>query len=102
MKMSKDLFTSLKADVTTVCEGRPESVATPADAWSVFKKVWMDRSYDDDHPGFRDGHWVRVLPYSGRNHLDRFYGDEDLNDDHIATALRQIMPNAWAKAKASA
>ena len=96
MKMPKPLYDDLAADIRAVAAAepvlaRPLGAETPMGTlWNLFHHVMRDRQYDDNHPGFMGGHWTRVLPYADRFWLDRFYKDADLNDDHIATALRKI------------
>jgi len=97
MKMPRPLFDALAADMHTVAEAnaplmaRPLGPETPMGTlWNLFHRVMRDRQYDDTHPGFAQGLWIRVLPHADRFWLDRFYKDADLTDDHIATALRKI------------
>lgn len=107
MRMSTALFCRLQNDCLRVCEVQgiaPASVTHIADAWRVFHKVCGDRTYDDTHPGFASGKWTRVLEKQDGHYIDRFYrgsgeGGEDLNDNHIETALRRIFPNAKTKAE---
>jgi len=96
MKMSDKLFNDLRRDMDTVLEAHNADVRTIGDAWQTFHLIMRDRSYGDDHPGYRQGKWNRVLPRTepdGRNWIDRFYRDEDLTDDHIMTAFRKMFPN---------
>lgn len=99
MKMPAEQFDSLKADCATICGALGvtlEAVKTGADAWAVLHRVSRDRSYNDAHPGFADGHWTRHLPCicgPAENYLDRFYR-HGLHDAHIKTALAAIFPNA--------
>ena len=93
MKMSKPLYDALAADLRTVAEVWSvdlDEETPPSSLWHLFHGVMRDRSYDDTHPGFILKHWKRILPHEDRFWLDRFYKDEDLNDDHIRTALRKI------------
>ena len=97
MKMPRPLFDELAADMRAVAAhyAMDLHLFTPMqDLWRLFHKIMRDRQYDDTHPGFAQGLWVRVLPCSDRFWLDRFYKDADLNDDHIATALRKIAREA--------
>jgi len=90
MKMSSDDYESLKRDIYTIVDktgAKPKSVA---DVWKLAWIVWQNRQYDDNHPGFRDGHWERLLPFIDRKAgVNKFY-DAGMNDDHIATAIRRI------------
>ena len=99
MKMSDKLYDALATDIRIVAArfNTPLNSETSMDVlWTFFHKVLRDRSYDDEHPGFSEGYWERILDYQDRFWLDRFYKDEDLNDDHIATALRRIAKNTAA------
>lgn len=92
MKMPRALYDDLAADIRAVAAARHETLdpSKPGALWNLFHQVMRDRQYDDEHPGFTQGLWTRALPYADRFWLDRFYKDADLNDDHIATALRKI------------
>ena len=97
MKMPPELYASLRDDIIAHAEVTPSLLARPlgpetpmVTLWILFHRVMRDRQFDDTHPAFAGGHWTRVLPYSDRFWLDRFYKDADLNDDQIATALRKI------------
>lgn len=99
MKMSQELYDALAADIQEVSEVWSVELdeETPASSlWHMFHQVMRDRSYDDEHPGFSQGQWTRILDYQDRFWLDRFYEAEDLNDSHILTALRKI---AWTTQK---
>jgi hypothetical protein len=53
------------------------------DLWSTAERSLL---YDDTHPGFVKGHWVRVV-----QHLPGWSVYTDgVNDVHIETALRKI------------
>ena len=103
MKMSKTLFAELTDDIKTWAKVRDRDVsgASLGEMWSLFHFVMRDRMNDDNHPAYVSGTWTRVLPFwsrngetkamQGNNHwLNRFYDEENLNDDHIATALKRI------------
>lgn len=102
MKMSASTFNQLKADCKAVVAARSidTSAMNSADAWAIFNFVWFERTYDDIHPSFTTNpDRVRVLDKIGDDdyrHLDLFYRTEDLNDDHIRTALKKIFPKAFA------
>ena len=49
--------------------------------------VAKNRAYGDDHPAFAQGAWKRLLPYDGRDYCWLY--DDDCNDDHVATMLRE-------------
>ena len=100
MKISATLFADLKADCDAMVQHHGVTVETMGNAWEVFHAIQYDRMNDDSHPAFQNGR-NRVLPFWSRNGesrdmqgndhwLNRFYNDENLNDDHIATALRKI------------
>lgn len=99
MKMSPTLFASLEADCVTICETldmQPANFYEAGTVWDIFHKIMRDRTYSNDHPGYVSGKWTRALPQtfeSGNSFLDQFYKVEDLDDSHIATALRRIFPN---------
>lgn len=104
MKMSRNLFLQLRADCARVADYEGKSLewyTTMRAAWDTFHRINRDRSYDDTHPGYVQGVWTRVLVCNrapGNPWIDQFYkrpdeGGEDLNDDHIETALRMIFPN---------
>lgn len=104
MKMSASLFSELKSDCLTIAAHADRGgfcVNNVSDAWQVFHAVCFDRMQDDSHPAFANNVRTRVLPFWSRNGeskdmqgndhwLNRFYDEENLNDDHIATALRKI------------
>ena len=57
--------------------------------WDLWARAERSLLYDDNHPGFAQGHWVRVVPQEpGWN----IYTD-GVNDVHIETALRRIANN---------
>ena len=103
MKMSKELYAELKTDIEAWAglRGRDVKGASLGEMWSLFYFVMRDRNNDDSHPAFVSGQWTRGVPFWSRNGenkamqgndtwLNRFYAEEDLNDSHIATALRKI------------
>lgn len=102
MKISKQLYTELKTDMETMAQANGLSLGSLdiAGLWLCFNRVTFDRMNDDTHPSFLNGR-KRILPFwsrngeskdiQGNNHwLNRFYEGEDLNDTHIATALKKI------------
>ena len=106
MKMSKELFEMLKSDCETLLEClkfTADEIDNTGDAWAVFGKVCFQRNMSDNHPHFKNG-GMRFLPFdqeaeddpriNGGPYLGRFYELEDLDDTHIKTALKRIMPNA--------
>jgi len=105
MKISPALYNMLKNDCEAVCSAYDldtASIKSRADAWNIFRGVCFHRNSDDTHPSFQNGN--RILPFdqeasdnpkiNGAPYLGRFYELEDLNDNHIKTALKRIMPNA--------
>ena len=107
MKMSKELFEMMQADCMVVCKAlgtSTKAINNVPDAWSVFHKVVFQRGMSDKHPHFKNG-GVRFLPFDqeaeddprikGNPYLGRFYELENLNDDHIRTALKRVFPNAF-------
>ncbi len=102
MKMSKARFESLKADCAIVTKAvfyvDPEDVKSAADAWFIYHRINFHRSYPDDHLSLRAT--ARILEPShvdGPSWIHEMYDAEDLNDDHIKTALRRIFPNVTFK-----
>lgn len=106
MKMSANLFNDLKNDcemmVNFGCENKPQ---TMKDMWKVFHSIMFERMNDDTHPAFANGR-PRILAFWSRNGekkemqgndhwLNRFYVEENLNDDHIETALKKIKKELW-------
>ena len=107
MKMSGELFTMMKSDCETICQAlgtSAKAINNIPDAWSVFHKAVFQRGMSDNHPHFKNG-GTRFLPFdqegeddpriNGNPYLGRFYELEDLNDDHIRTALKRVFPNAF-------
>lgn len=94
--MSKELYNSLENDIHIWAKLRNREVsgASLGEMWSLFHFVMRDRMNDDNHPAYIQGHWTRGVPFWGgegnEKWLDQFYRAEDLNDDHIATALRKM------------
>lgn len=93
MKMSPTLFASLKVDINAVFvhHGVDFTILSKEDVRVAFYKVMFDRQNDNDHPAFQKGR-KRILSHmSEKRWLDQFYKDENLNDEHINTALRKIL-----------
>ena len=103
MKMSDSLYKELKADIQVWAKLRDRDIkgASLGEMWNLFHFVMRDRNNDDSHPAFTTRQWTRGVPFWSRNGenkamqgndtwLNRFYAEEDLNDSHIATALRKI------------
>lgn len=94
MKIAPEVYESMKSDIRTVVDhygkdlfrvSKPESLAG---VWAALTNVSRDRAYSDSHPFYHNGAWTRVLPYDGRDYC--FYYANGCNDDHVATALRNI------------
>lgn len=103
MKMSNKLYNELKIDIEVWAKlrGRDIKEASLGEMWNLFHFVCRDRNNDDQHPAFLSGDWTRGVEFWSRNGelsnmqgndnwLNRFYITENLNDDHIATALRSM------------
>lgn len=56
--------------------------------WRLLSIVSRNRAYDDEHPAFASGHWVRVLPFDGRAYT--WYYVNGANDDHVAALLHRV------------
>lgn len=56
--------------------------------YALLHDARRDRVYDDEHPLFQSGVWVRVLPFDGSEYCE-FYS-EGADDTHVATLLRAI------------
>lgn len=106
MKMAPAHYNEIKEGIRAVIDhhGKEAILADYKDQtlmrmmWDLLRMVCFDWQYDDDHPSFLRGR-VRILPY--KNRLWDLYDDIGentgsgvmngrLNDDHIATALRNI------------
>ena len=92
----KHLYDSLRADILAVADASGINLKT-ADGGKtgllamhrVLNAVSVNRAYDDEHPGFKNGHWKRVLPFDGRDYCWYYEGGAD--DAHVATLLRAIL-----------
>jgi len=97
MKMSPKLFAALKADFAVMRSFVPfdPSRNELSNAFTVFNAIMFQRQNDDIHPAFTSGRVKRILsPHikqDGFSWLDQFYVQEDLNDDHIRTAIKKIL-----------
>jgi hypothetical protein len=63
--------------------------------YGLLSKISVDRAYDDSHPAFQTGKWVRVLPFDGREYC--FYYIDRANDTHVATLLRAVKERLHAE-----
>jgi hypothetical protein len=54
--------------------------------WDLWHTVDKDLRYDDAHPNFQSGGWIRVIPQNPT--FDVF--SDGVNDAHIETTLRRI------------
>ncbi len=95
MKISPEIYKSMKDDIKAVADHFKINVATADGGQTGLKTMYGllnvvsdNRAYDDNHPGYIRGIWTRVLPYDGRDHC--FYYANGCNDTHVATALRKI------------
>jgi hypothetical protein len=92
----KHLFDSLHADIVAVAAAgnvdlkNADGGKTGLKAmYAALNAVSVNRAYDDEHPGFKSGHWKRVLPFDGRDYCWYYEGGAD--DTHVATLLRAIL-----------
>lgn len=75
---------NVKADVGKEVNGKP---LTPMGMmWALFTVADRNMRYDDTHPHFQSGRWVRIIPTDPSFDM---YSDGD-NDQHLATALKKI------------
>jgi hypothetical protein len=95
MKISPEIYESVKADIKTVADTLGVNVATADGGDTGLKTMWglltivsRNRAYGDEHPAFAQGVWARVLPCDGRDYC--FYYANGCNDTHVATMLRNI------------
>lgn len=95
MKMPTAVYQDLRADIFEVVKILKIDLMKEDHGTTGLKAMYAlqtiterNRSYDDQHPGFAQGHWKRVLPHTGRKSC--YLYDLGLNDTHIATALRKI------------
>jgi hypothetical protein len=106
MKMTRETYEALKADVHAVashCAFRIRPDTSIATLWLILHEINAQRSYGDDHPRWQTR--PRFLPPShvnGQTWLNEvLYGKEGLYDDHIKTALTQILKDVEAEEKKS-
>ena len=96
MKMSKERYQLLKDGIVKVLDYYSvkqwkEKYKDLSDTRFLFDLMWKVQNnlqYDDIHPHFLSGTWHRIIPYTGVNLWKD--GDTELNNDHMATALRRI------------
>ena len=93
MKMTLEDYNELKADIKAVSAATGLSSCDEGKTglrrmYLLFTFVNQDRAYDDKHPSFVQGHWKRVLPYTGRDYCHLY--EKGLDDSHIETALKHI------------
>jgi len=95
MKMPADIYAKMKNDIRTVVDALGIDLATADGGKTGLKTMYLmldfvsrNRSFDDTHPGFKDGHWNRLLPFDGREFC--FYYTAGCHDTHVATALKNI------------
>lgn len=89
MKMPKEMYDSLKADIEVIV--RELTLFDRLDMktmWDIHAIVSRNRAYDDNHPNFKSKAWKRFLPFDGRNYC--WYYDAGLDDSHVETALKKI------------
>ena len=85
------MATSVKAVVearggATVLKKLAGTVKDTVILWGLWEMANRSLRYDDNHPGFANGHWERYVP---QNQQFDVYSD-DTNDSHIETAMRKI------------
>ena len=94
MKMSDDLFTELKFVVSSM---------DTAAAREMYERGNFPRAEKTKDVSMRyrwDLLWCAVdaaKTLYGENHFQNKFNEEDLNDDHIDTALRAIVPDIVSK-----
>lgn len=92
MKMSKEKYNQLKADIAAVAEHFNIILTTYQEKWrmaymyKLYTAVNENRSYNDEWFALTGN--TRALPYTGRKYCHLY--DEGLNDTHIKTALKKI------------
>jgi hypothetical protein len=55
--------------------------------WDLWSSAERSLLYDDTHPAFAQGHWIRVCPQVPGWNL---YADRTIYDTHVLTALCKI------------
>lgn len=95
MKMPQAVYEDLRNDVRAVVDKLKLDLVSQDHGKTGLKAMYAlrtiverNRSYDDEHPGFKQKVWTRVLPFTGRKAC--YLYDLGLSDTHIATALRKI------------
>lgn len=95
MKISKEIYTSVLEDCKIIIKSlgfdlknadKGKSGIKPM--YLLLKKISLDRSYDNLHPGFVSKSWKRILSFDDRAYC--FYYANGCNDDHVATMLKSI------------
>lgn len=105
MKITANNFALLKADFDVVLKDYFKADATAiegmalVDAWVVYGEVCAQRTYDDNHP-----RWSRKARVLSADYADiwvagqsgyaaHIYHNEgnEMNDDHVRTALKKII-----------
>lgn len=94
MKLSKH-FESLRADTAAIADAYGLNLSVDDGSksglglmYEILNVISRNRAYDDNHPGFANGTWARVLPYDGRDYC--WYYDDGGNDDHVKTLLKKV------------
>lgn len=109
MKMSRPTYSKLKSSMHEVLvhNGKAVDAVSPdydsltmANMWTLFNHAHLNTRYlDSEHPHFaRNG---RAVEFTGEHLYDLVYHEEDLNDDHIETAFRQMI-REWQTAEVAA
>lgn len=65
----------------------PSGAITSRELWSLWNTTCDQLQYDDSHPGFTRGIWVRIVPC---NPTPVRVMLRDTNDNHQRTAMRRI------------
>lgn len=93
MKMTKELYDALKADIAVVLKGCGFALrkdTSTAVLWRLLHEVNAQRSYDDSHPRWTQiPRWLPLSPNQDHSYLNVLYRS-GLNDSHIETALKKI------------
>jgi len=55
--------------------------------WRIWHEVEKNLLFSDEHPAFKNGTWIRIIPY---NTNFKTYSNEDC-DSHLETALKKIL-----------
>jgi len=97
MKMSQVRYEQLKNGIRTIADHLgPQNCRDFAEdrngcqlMWALYHKLTNQLQYNDNHPCFANGTWVRLVP-----HDENFQSYDDngvtLHDTHIETALKLI------------